>query len=86
MTVVVLHGFTGNAATMHDLAARVDPPAIVPDLAGHGRGPHPDDPSRYTVDAMVDDVLALTVEPIDLVGYSMGGRVAFSAACRRPTR
>lgn len=86
MTVVVLHGFTGAAVTMRDLAARVDPAAIVPDLAGHGPGPHPDVPSRYTIDAMVDDVLAVADGPLDLVGYSMGGRVAFSAACRAPER
>ncbi|MEM9465467.1 MAG: alpha/beta fold hydrolase [Actinomycetota bacterium] len=86
MTVVVLHGFTGDASTMRELADRIDPAAIVPDLAGHGAGPHPADPHRYDVDAMVDDVLALADGPIDLVGYSMGGRVAFTAACTAPER
>ncbi|MEM8706019.1 MAG: alpha/beta fold hydrolase [Actinomycetota bacterium] len=86
MSVVVLHGFTGDASTMRDLAERIDPAAIVPELAGHGAGPHPADPASYTVDAMVDAVLSLTDEPIDLVGYSMGGRVAFTAACRHPDR
>ena len=86
MTVVVLHGFTGAAATVRALAELVDPDAIVPDLAGHGPSPHLGDPSRYTVDAMVDDVLAMADGPLDLVGYSMGGRVAFSAACRAPER
>ena len=86
MTVVALHGFTGNGETMRDLASRIDPHAIVPDLAGHGAGPHPDDPGRYSIEAMVDDVLGLGDDPIDLVGYSMGGRVAFSAACRSPER
>ena len=33
---------------------------------------------------MVDDVLGGKDEPIDLVGYSMGGRVALTAACRHP--
>ncbi len=86
MTLVVLHGFTGSGATMADLARRVDPDAIVPDLAGHGAGPHPVEPTAYTVDAMADAALALADEPVDLVGYSMGGRVAFTAACRHPDR
>lgn len=86
MTLVVLHGFTGSAATMADLARRLDPDAVVPDLAGHGPGPHPSDPAAYTIDAMADDVLGLADGPLDLVGYSMGGRVAFTAACRAPER
>ncbi|MEO0494753.1 MAG: alpha/beta fold hydrolase [Actinomycetota bacterium] len=86
MSVVALHGFTGDASTMRELADLIDPDAIVPDLAGHGAGPHSANPAHYTVDAMAAAVLALTGEPIDLVGYSMGGRVAFTAACRHPER
>ena len=86
MSVIVLHGFTGDASTMHDLAERIDPAAVVPDLAGHGPGPHSADPADYTVEAMADAALALSDEPVDLVGYSMGGRVAFTAACRHPER
>lgn len=86
MTVVVLHGFTGDASTMADLAGRIDPSAVVPDLAGHGAGPHSADPSDYTIDAMAAAVAGASTGPVDLVGYSMGGRVAFTAACRHPER
>ena len=40
MSVVILHGFTGDGSTMRALADLVDPAALVPDLAGHGAGPH----------------------------------------------
>ena len=86
MSVIVLHGFTGDGSTMRALADLVDPTAIVPDLAGHGAGPHSTDPADYTVDAMADAVLAIAGDWCDLVGYSMGGRVALTAACRHPER
>ena len=86
MTVVILHGFTGDRSTMGELASRVDPDAVVPDLAGHGPGPHPDEHGAYTVDAMAGSVVARIEGPIDLVGYSMGGRVALTLACRHPER
>ena len=86
MSVIILHGFTGDGSTMRALADLVDPAALVPDLAGHGAGPHSTDPADYTVDAMADAVLALAGDRCDLVGYSMGGRVALTAACRHPER
>ncbi|MEM9203151.1 MAG: alpha/beta fold hydrolase [Actinomycetota bacterium] len=86
MSVVALHGFTGAGATMQDLADRITAEVTAPDLAGHGLGPHPTDPTGYTVDAMAAAVLASTDDPIDLIGYSMGGRVALTAACHSPER
>ncbi len=59
---------------------------IVPDLQGHGPGPHSCDIADYTVDAMADAVDALVTAPFHLVGYSMGGRVALAAACSHPDR
>ena len=52
MSVIILHGFTGDGSTMRALADLADPAAIVPDLAGHGAGPHSTDPADYTVDAV----------------------------------
>ena len=86
MSVVILHGFTGDGSTMRALADLVDSAALVPDLAGHGAGPHSTNPAEYTVDAMADAVLALAGDRCDLVGYSMGSRVALTAACRHPER
>ena len=85
VSVVILHGFTGDGSTMRALADLVDPAALVPDLAGHGAGPHSTDPADYTVDAMADGVGARrpTVRPRRLLD---GGRVALTAACRHPER
>lgn len=87
--LVLLHGFTGDASTLQSLTDRLsdDHLVITPNLVGHGGSTGPRD--RYGVDAMVDQVLdALTAlgipAPYDMVGYSMGGRVALTMACREP--
>jgi len=69
---------------MRPLADRLPVTARTPDLAGHGVSYA--DPGDYSIDAMADRVLELSDEPVDLVGYSMGGRVALAAACRSPQK
>ncbi len=90
-TVVVLHGFTGCGAAMDPLTQRLragldDTTVLAPDLAGHGLGPASIDPADYTIVAMASAVGTLVDGPFHLVGYSMGGRVALTLACRRPDR
>ncbi len=91
LPVVVLHGFTGSGLAMAPLTDRLSAASdiervIAPDLAGHGSGPHSADEADYTVDAMADSVAGLVEGPVHLIGYSMGGRVALTLACRRPER
>ncbi|HEY3503110.1 MAG TPA: alpha/beta fold hydrolase [Actinocatenispora sp.] len=56
-----------------------------PDLRGFGDS---DRPGRYSFELMRDDVLGLLdavgAEPVDLVGHSMGGTVAWLVAQARP--
>ena len=88
--VILLHGFTGDGTTMRGLAQRleIDAEVVVPDLVGHGRSCSPVDEKDYSVDAMAAHVAAVgeasLSRPFHLVGYSMGGRVALTLACRRP--
>ncbi|MEZ5247317.1 MAG: 2-succinyl-6-hydroxy-2,4-cyclohexadiene-1-carboxylate synthase [Acidimicrobiales bacterium] len=87
--VVLLHGFTGDASTMGVLTDRLvgTHTVIVPDLVGHGGSTGPAD--RHGVDDMAAQVVAVLEAlghpaPHDIVGYSMGGRVALTIACRHP--
>ncbi len=87
-TTVVLHGFTGSAAAMSPLTSRLPDPVLALDLPGHGTGPISGDPADYTMAAAVSGVVAATthLERFALVGYSMGGRVAFHFALAHSDR
>ncbi|MEQ8839902.1 MAG: 2-succinyl-6-hydroxy-2,4-cyclohexadiene-1-carboxylate synthase [Acidimicrobiales bacterium] len=87
--VVLLHGFTGDASTMDVLASRlaIDRRVIVPDLIGHGGSTGPR--GAHGVDEMAGQIVEMMAAlgepaPFDLLGYSMGGRVALTLACRHP--
>ncbi len=90
--LMLLHGFTGCAASWAHvepaLAARFK--LIMPDLLGHGRSDSPADASRYRMERCVEDLIAildrLGVDRTNLLGYSMGGRVALAAAIHHPER
>src|SRR5712664_2615914 len=88
--IVALHGGLGSTemfeAVMPQLAAHHQ--VIVVDLQGHGRTADIDRPidSRF----MADDIAALIdhvgLEKPDLVGYSLGGGVAFFTAVKYPQK
>jgi 2-succinyl-6-hydroxy-2,4-cyclohexadiene-1-carboxylate synthase len=90
--LLLLHGFTGSGRAWDHvrpaLAARAQ--MVIVDLIGHGQSPVPDDPERYTFDWCVRDLLAvldgLGIERADVLGYSMGGRVALHLAVHAPAR
>lgn len=85
-TFVLLHGFTGAPASWDPLVARLPPNARVarPALSGHGPARSP------SWSAEVDRLLALldaeSMRGAHLVGYSMGGRVAWGLLAADPTR
>jgi len=90
--LLLLHGFTGSAAEwaalIPQLAAQRE--LIAVDLIGHGRSSAPADPARYSMERCVADLLALLdalgLAQIDLLGYSLGGRVALQLAAVAPAR
>ena len=83
-TGLILHGFLGNHKSMEELASHLDSAYLLPDLIGHGLSPCPTELKHYTFQAMVKqihDVASSSLqEPFDLIGYSMGARLALSYA------
>jgi 2-succinyl-6-hydroxy-2,4-cyclohexadiene-1-carboxylate synthase len=86
VTNVYLHGFLGAPAAWRDVLQHLAPhTAITPTLPGHGTSPWT--PAGTFTD-IVDAFTARTLgpEPVTLVGYSLGARVALSIALRHPSR
>lgn len=88
--VVLLHGFTGSAASMAGTAAalRQYHRVIRIDLVGHGESDAPRDEAAYRMESCVDQVAgvvdSLDARPAHFIGYSMGGRVALALCAWRP--
>ncbi|WP_233594876.1 alpha/beta fold hydrolase [Amycolatopsis sp. WAC 04169] len=77
--VVLLHALGSKAGTWDDFAARLDRRVVAVDLPGHGDSAHAE---SYSLEVMADGVAELLGEEADLVGHSMGGRVAVLLAQR----
>lgn len=84
--VLALHGFTGDASTMSEVVKGLplSTRAVRLELIGHGGSARPDSFEPYSMSSCVRQVLGMT-KALELgrphvVGYSMGGRVALSAA------
>jgi pimeloyl-ACP methyl ester carboxylesterase len=84
--LVLLHGGIGSgemfAALKPALAAGRRVLAV--DLQGHGRTGDVDRP--FDVSAMADDVAGILPDRFDLLGYSLGGKVAARLALQHPER
>jgi pimeloyl-ACP methyl ester carboxylesterase len=92
--VVLHHGFAADAqANWHqpkvtDAIVAAGRRVIAVDARGHGRSGKPHDVEAYRGGAMARDVRALLdhlgIEEVDVVGYSMGGRVTAELAVYEP--
>lgn len=87
--LVVLHGLFGSADNWrsHLKQWQASRRVIAVDLRNHGRSPHAEGMAYAT---MADDVIAsldvLGIETFDLLGHSMGGKVAMTVARQHPDR
>lgn len=88
--LVMLHGFTGStdAWTAQIEAFSAYHPVITIDLLGHGQTDAPTDPARYRMEQSAGDLAGLLTTiapgPVNLLGYSMGGRLALYFAIHYP--
>jgi pimeloyl-ACP methyl ester carboxylesterase len=95
-TVVLIHGFATNRKENWQRLGwtgafeRKSFRCVSFDVRGHGESGQPLDPAAYSGESMVGDVFALMnhleIKKADLVGYSMGARIALAAALERPER
>jgi pimeloyl-ACP methyl ester carboxylesterase len=88
--MVLLHGGLGSGEMFGPIigALSANHRVIVPDLQGHGRTPDIDRP--IDVRLMADDIAALIdhleLDKPDIVGFSLGGGVAFFTASKYPQK
>lgn len=91
LPLVLLHGFTGTGEFWLPVAdALPRRRCVVPDLPGHGGTDAPSPPEAWRLERAADALVALLeamgIGRFALAGYSMGGRLALSAALRHPQR
>ena len=88
--LVLCHGFSGSA---HDFDLQLERLAasrrvFTLDQRGHGRATKPGELAGYTMARLAEDLIgfieSVVGEPVDLLGHSMGGRVALEVALERP--
>lgn len=90
LPVLLLHGFAGSGrAWGDDLCRALVPPAasvVEVDLPGHGSNTRDRGGAPCTLEDALESISSAVSGPFDLVGYSMGGRIALHAALRYPDR
>lgn len=90
LPLVLLHGFTGSSANWLEVLNPFSNhfQVVLIDLPGHGRTASSSIPERYTMEMVSHDLItiakALNLSTFNLLGYSMGGRLALYMAARYP--
>ena len=89
-SLFILHGLMGSSDNWLQVAsalAREGACVWAPDLRNHGRSPHT---SSHTLEEMASDLIELMdqegISDVDLMGHSMGGKVAMRIALLAPHR
>jgi 2-succinyl-6-hydroxy-2,4-cyclohexadiene-1-carboxylate synthase len=88
--LLLVHGFTGRGTSWgsHATAFARWRRVISVDLPGHGRSGIPSDPARASVERTADDLAVILgrvrATPADVIGYSLGARVALRLAIAHP--
>jgi 2-succinyl-6-hydroxy-2,4-cyclohexadiene-1-carboxylate synthase len=88
-SLVCLHGFLGTGADWQPFAKEIlrlrpDVQILLPDLPGHGESVSI--PTENLVERLVATLDSAAIPRAALAGYSLGGRLALSAALSQPNR
>ena len=90
--LVLLHGFTGDSTTWNSFVKQWSHSrkCICIDIIGHGKTDSPENSNRYKIQSVVQDINSiienLKLDVVDVLGYSMGGRLALSFAMEFPEK
>lgn len=94
--ILLLHGFASNRNEnwkrlgWYGAFERKGMRCIALDLRGHGESGKPHDAQSYDREKLIGDVIALMdhlqIQRFDLMGYSMGARLALAVALAKPER
>ena len=90
--LLLLHGFTGDGGAWHDFASDIsgDFRVIRLDILGQGESDTPAQVASYAMSAVAADIIdllnQLEITAAQLLGYSMGGRLALYLALHYPER
>lgn len=88
--LVLLHGFTGDTTTWKPFYPEWSQgrQVVAIDIIGHGKTDSSEEIKRYDILSVVHDVKIilekLNIDNTDMLGYSMGGRIALSFAIQYP--
>lgn len=90
-TLVFLHGFTGSSSSWLEVLNYFPSHNLICiDIIGHGKTESPLDSSRYEMKPVIKDIITildkLNLDQVNMIGYSMGGRLALSVAASYPNR
>ncbi|QED49064.1 2-succinyl-6-hydroxy-2,4-cyclohexadiene-1-carboxylate synthase [Cytobacillus dafuensis] len=90
--LLLLHGFTGNGASWREFETQWQDYSylISVDIIGHGKTDSPKELHKYEIESAASDLYTLLeemkIEQTDLLGYSMGGRLALTFALLYPEK
>ena len=85
-----IHGFTGSSSSWFQVINKLDKYSYSIDIPGHGKSTFKSLDDFYTVSDWCNEfymlLQQLSIQKIDICGYSMGGRLAIAFASKYPEK
>lgn len=84
---IILHGLYGSSDNWLSIAKKLDikQRIIIPDLRNHGQSPHSPIHNYHAMAMDIKELISsLDLKVVNIIGHSMGGKVAMEFACLFP--